>query len=127
MELMTDPPNNEYLLNPQGTISRILKKGSAPILIWDAKPVTEEYFDSDDESDSQIGGSRSLDDLSGHKGTPHLQIIPRTLPYYPPTLLARRPGERMNIDMLRLFKINTKFLYTRSMSFRTNLLEIFKR
>jgi hypothetical protein len=40
-------------------------------------------------------------------------------------MLLAKP--EIGIDLLRLFKLYTKFFYTRSLSFRTNLLDIFKR
>jgi hypothetical protein len=69
-----------------------------------------------------------VNDLIGLQDTrksSNFQIIPRALPGAAPSLLAKVP-EAMGIDLLRLFKIHTKFFCTRSASFRMNVLDLLR-
>jgi hypothetical protein len=64
-----------------------------------------------------------LIDLHARRKRANFQIIPRALPGAAPALLAKLP-EAMGLDLVRLFKLYTRFFYSRSLTFRTNVLDL---
>jgi hypothetical protein len=135
---LADPVGNEDLLKaavraadqPPRTI------GASPIVFSGAsiRTVSEEYVDSDDENCFEVLSgrtaviSRSLNDLPRVGATRRAlgtRVVPRCQPFRAPTLFDALP-EGIDLDLVQLFKIHARFLYARSLAFRTNLIVLLR-
>jgi hypothetical protein len=103
VNLLKDRVINDYLLNPPSKAA--------------ANPSTEDVGPIE---------PRTMNDLTRVGiDRKQFQICPRAFPFIPPSLMTKMISLSLNIS--KVFKTYAKFIYSRSISFRTNLLDIFKK
>jgi hypothetical protein len=103
VNLLKDAVTNDYLLNPPA-------KAAANPSADDVGPIAPRTTNDL----TRVGIDRK-----------QFQICPRAFPFIPPSLMTKMISLSLNVS--KLFKTYAKFIYSRSISFRTNLMEIFKK
>jgi hypothetical protein len=126
-DLLKDPQANSHVLSNDKADARKIpaeaptrrSSTSFPKLVLSPGALT----------DDAAGGQRAVNDLlplGTSRRTEEFQIFPIALPMTAPLLLSKVVSETIRLDLPRLFRVTTRFVYTRSSSFRSNILEIFR-